>query len=416
MNYRKTLKTIVVLLCLLLVVSFTIPTPVNASLESQLEEIQRKLQEIKSQKNSLQKEINNEQNLQNQYAAELNKLRAQIDMLNAEIQEKELTIKELELQIQLLEENITQTKETIIKTETEVNSLQLETDGRLVDMYISQKMNSRLDIFVAAEGTDLIKLDLYQTAIQQQTNNMLAELDIKKQKLEAEKEKLEEDKIQIERDEVQIAEQKRALEKNKEDIDLQRAVYYRKRNESLAKIDQTQDALSVITQEEQVAIAESRRLEQLVFDRVNSIPNGAYVTKGTIIGQQGCTGYCTGPHLHFAVKNNGVYTNPCNVIPSGHIPGCGSSTPLTGFPMQGSYVFTSGYGWRWGSFHYGIDIANYNTNAPIYAAHDGYMLSGFEPCNTSNPLCKNGGANYRIICQNKTNCNNGLKTMYWHLK
>lgn len=165
-----------------------------------------------------------------------------------------------------------------------------------------------------------------------------------------------------------------------------------------------------------MALAEQRRLEQIVFDRVNSIPNGAYVTRGTIIGAQGCTGYCTGPHLHFGTVLNGVYQNPCSLIPAGSLGGCGGGNGTISFPMSGSYVLTSGYGWRWGKFHYGLDIANYNSSAPIYAAHDGYMISGFEPCSSSNPLCKNGGANYKIICQNKNNCNNGLKTLYWHLR
>ena len=40
------------------------------------------------------------------------------------------------------------------------------------------------------------------------------------------------------------------------------------------------------------------------------------------------------------------------------------------WPTQG--VFTSGYGWRWGRMHKGIDIAN-NVGTPIFAAMDGVI-------------------------------------------
>jgi len=41
---------------------------------------------------------------------------------------------------------------------------------------------------------------------------------------------------------------------------------------------------------------------------------GQTVSRGNAIGRMGCTGRCSGTHLHFEVKRNGVYLNPFTVL------------------------------------------------------------------------------------------------------
>jgi len=42
---------------------------------------------------------------------------------------------------------------------------------------------------------------------------------------------------------------------------------------------------------------------------------GEQVTTGEVIGYVGCTGFCTGPHLHFEVRLNGTPVDPLGYLP-----------------------------------------------------------------------------------------------------
>jgi murein DD-endopeptidase MepM/ murein hydrolase activator NlpD len=46
-----------------------------------------------------------------------------------------------------------------------------------------------------------------------------------------------------------------------------------------------------------------------------NVVQGQQVAQGTVIGLAGCTGYCTGNHLHFEVIDNGVRENPLSYLP-----------------------------------------------------------------------------------------------------
>jgi murein DD-endopeptidase MepM/ murein hydrolase activator NlpD len=42
---------------------------------------------------------------------------------------------------------------------------------------------------------------------------------------------------------------------------------------------------------------------------------GQSIGQGESLGRMGCTGYCTGPHLHFEIRQNGVKQNPLRYLP-----------------------------------------------------------------------------------------------------
>ena len=42
---------------------------------------------------------------------------------------------------------------------------------------------------------------------------------------------------------------------------------------------------------------------------------GQNVARGQLIGAVGCTGFCTGSHLHLEIKRGGSFVNPLSVLP-----------------------------------------------------------------------------------------------------
>ena len=60
-----------------------------------------------------------------------------------------------------------------------------------------------------------------------------------------------------------------------------------------------------------------------------AVRSGARIDQGALVGRVGSTGLATGPHLHYALKRNGVNVNPVTVhramppgdpIPAGDLP------------------------------------------------------------------------------------------------
>ncbi len=86
-----------------------------------------------------------------------------------------------------------------------------------------------------------------------------------------------------------------------------------------------------------------------------------------------------------------------------------------GWPTNQGYVITSGYVWRWGKQHQGIDISGAgNENSPIYAVADGTVISVFNGCPTrgkgyGDPC--GGGMGNSVVIQHA----NGYYTRYAHL-
>ena len=81
-----------------------------------------------------------------------------------------------------------------------------------------------------------------------------------------------------------------------------------------------------------------------------------------------------------------------------------------GWPTTRPYIITSGYAYRWGSFHTGIDISN-SFGSPIYAANNGTVVAVGSGCIRGDTGCNGGRGNFVVINHNIL----GYHTQYMHL-
>ncbi len=85
-----------------------------------------------------------------------------------------------------------------------------------------------------------------------------------------------------------------------------------------------------------------------------------------------------------------------------------------GWPTNRPYIITSEYEWRWGSFHYAIDISGTGTGSPIYAARDGVVVTVFNSCANVGYYGSQCGGSYgnHVIIEH----DNNMYTLYGHLQ
>lgn len=386
------------------------------TLEEMLERLEKELGNIRKSKQDLNDQIANQKNQIGIYSGEIGSLRADMESLQLDIAELDLQIQELEVNIKAINQDVTTKEETISENEQEVETLETETKSRITRDYMDYRARGMVNVdFLPSEDPNTyFKDSQYKSLIQDQTNKDIDQLLALKAQLEEDKAKLEENLIQLARSKAIVDEQSSQLDKAKENLQSKIDGYYSALFQAQANINYSSGVLGAYSEQEAKKQAEAEAVRQRLFNQFTPIGSGQYVIAGTQIGNQGSTGWSTGPHLHFSTAYNGVTQNPCIYLPGNFVAGCGGNGSLQA-PMHGTFYYTSryysgvngdlrcinGYGC---SAHPAIDVANSIWNAPIYAAHDGWLYKGVDQY----------GALYIIICQNG-NCNAGFKTGYWHL-
>ncbi len=403
---------------ILLIIIFVIALPFNvisqsvSDLKNQADSIKNQINKLNSQKAQAEANIKSSEQKQRQLSMQIHTLSAQVNETDKSIDYLELNIQKSEVDLELSKQLVEQSEIRILELSSQITRLDELINYRINDIYANTRITKGNDIpslldtnieqsIINANFQEKLKINDEETFIL--ANN-------KKLQEETEKQFIEEQKREQEQLNLSLKNQRDRLEMLKQTL----ASTINNQTQQIAvlgqNISQTEQMKEKLENQAEELSEKLNGIQSDIFNMTKAIPSsGGYVKKGTFLGYQGNTGYSTGAHLHFFVsRNGGSVEDPCKFLASGKISQCKGNGTLS-WPMtkiNWSRGFSNG--------HSGIDIYAFS-NTEIYAAHDGYVMRGKEPCYPFFPICNNGGANYVVICESQ-NCKSGFKTGYWHLR
>lgn len=354
-----------------------IPTPVGIQAYAADSAVSQKIADLDEKIAASQEKIKENEAKKKEAQQNADTIQESVDLLQSQINAYNSKIDVLNSQISTLNKDLTSTQEKIAKTEADmavqkeqIAATQSLYADRLRAMYVTGNV-SNLEILLEADNFRdflnrlemLTRISKHDNAIIKTLQDEIAVYEKTEATLKESEKKLVSDKEQIENSKSMQQEAKAQVVSAKGDLD--------------SKVNTLETYISGLDKnsaELNNYIAKARAQQQAYMNQVNanlaataSTGNGAY--SGTFIW------------------------------------------PVAG---GGTYV-SSGYGSRWGSFHYGIDITSASGNNPIVAAAAGRVTISSNACSHNyrkdyNCGCNGGYGNYVVIDHG-----NGLLTYYGHM-
>ncbi|WHX99964.1 peptidoglycan DD-metalloendopeptidase family protein [Neobacillus sp. DY30] len=325
-----------------------------SSLRDQQNKIEKEKSELNSTINNADQQINSLNEQQSNVKAEMTRLDLSIDETHRKISEKTAELEKTEAEIKRLQEEIKVTKERIEKR----NELLKE---RARNYQETGGLVSYIDVLMGSQNfSDFIDRASAVATIMQ------ADQDILKQH-EADKKSLEENQAKLEVELASVQTILDDLEKMKQQLNAQRA----EKDRLLASLEKQEEEIHEhkmeLQEEAQLLAAQSSALQKAIALEQKHQEEAAAAAAAQAAAAAAAANNNAG-----SGNGGGGSTSP---QPSAPQPSAPVSSGAFTLPANGT--FTSSFAPRWGSFHYGVDIANRAANVPVWAAADGVVIQSY---------------------------------------
>ena len=355
--------------------------------------------ELQKQKEALAEQIKQSQEAAAQKKKDAAELQQIVSKLDADISATQSKINSAQSQIVKTQNEITDTQNQIIVKEKELKIEQDNQDEAIRVMY--ENVNkSTLEVLASSEDiSDVVKYGDYLEVLESKIENTISTIEKLKKEL---------------------SDKKSELEKKKTDLE-----NYKKQQEALRNAlsaeEQTKSEVLGWTRQQvtgyqnQITSAQKEIAAiNATLVRMDNVGGGSNcgssgflvsvnepVKRGQQLGWQGNSGFSTGSHLHFGVRQNGGYVDPANFL--GGVLSWPLNSPRLTQPFGCTEFAQCGnpkgpYG---GGPHPGIDLS-VRYLSPVSAAEDGVVIYTARSCS--------GYGNHIMIMGNT-----GLITLYAHL-
>jgi peptidoglycan hydrolase CwlO-like protein len=329
-------------------------TPIDTVLASKLSDLKNQKDQISNERGGVESEIDAAKEQINQIKMEQNEVRNQIERFDLAINDTSNKISEKNFHIDNTKKDIGVLKVEIKELEERIAKRNELLKDRARNFQETGGAISYIDVLMGAQSfSDFI--DRFSAV----ATIMEADQDILRKHTE-DKELLEKKKVEVETKLANLVKMRKELETLKASLNAKKA----EQNKLLAKLEVQEEEIHEhkLAAEEQAAILAAQE---------SAIKKAIQMEQKRIAEEEERRRREAEAAKNNANQGGGSHTTP----PVSD----GSFTK----PAQGT--FTSGFGHRWGRFHYGVDIAN-RSDVPIVAAASGVVIQSYYSSSYGNVI------------------------------
>ncbi|WP_053368260.1 murein hydrolase activator EnvC family protein [Bacillus sp. FJAT-27245] len=330
-----------------------------SNLENQKTEIQKNRSEVNSHINEADEKIKKLQSEQQKVNAEIERLDTAISDTNKKIREKTQDINETQMEIKKLQGEIKVLEERIAKR----NELLKD---RARNFQENGGMVSYMDVLMGATSfSDFVDRATAVATI------MEADKDILEQH-KADMEELEQKKQKVERDLAKLQQMLAELETMNKQLSSQRAAKDKLMKELVKQEEEEHDHKMELQEKNKILKAQEAAMAKAIQLEKDRIAQEAERARREAEARAAAARAAAARAAAQKANSGGGVSHESPSAPV-------EAPPVTSgkFMKPTTGVNTSGFGARWGTFHYGVDWANRASNVPVVAAASGVVIKSY---------------------------------------